>query len=339
MSQILRRLSMYLIKRLVICIVTIFIGLTITFIISRLLPFNAAEQFVSRLVSQGAMLTGEEINALKMQLLDLYGLNRPLIEQYFMFLRNYLSGNMGPSFAIFPIPVSVLVASALPWSLVLLLTATIISWILGNLLGVWAAVTRRRAISASLEYIALGIQPIPFAVLGIGFIIFYALILRLPLTLGRYVAPEMPWWSMIFEMFRRASLPALVLVLFGWTGSFLSMKSLALKLKQEDFITYLVLKGAPENVINRVVFRNSAIPQYTALLLGISRTFLGSVLVEYLFNYPGIGLLLRDAIAGGDLNLMLGILFLSVVATAVATFLLDLTYPLIDPRIRYPGAE
>ncbi len=303
-----------------------------------MLPFNAAEQFVSRLMSQGAMLTGEEINALKAQLLDLYGLNKPLIEQYFMFLRNYLAGNMGPSFAIFPVPVSVLVASALPWSLVLLLTSTIISWLLGNILGVWAALTRRRTISASLEYIALGIQPIPFAVLGIGFLIFYALVLKLPLTIGRYVAPEMSW-SIIFEMFRRASLPALVLVSFGWTGSFLSMKSLALKLKQEDFISYLVLKGAPEDVINRVVFRNSAIPQYTTLLLGISRTFLGSVLVEYLFNYPGIGLLLRDAIGGGDLNLMLGILFLSVVATAIATFLLDLTYPLIDPRIRYPGAE
>jgi len=330
---------MYLIKRLAILAVTVFIGVTIVFIISRLLPFNAAEQFVSRLVSQGAMLRGEEIAALKNQLLDLYGLNRPLVEQYFTFLKNYLSGNMGPSFAIFPIPVSVLIASALPWSLVLLLTATIVSWILGNLLGVWAAITRRRAVSTILEYIALSIQPIPFAVLGVGFIVFYALILRLPLPIGRYVVPGMPWWSLLFEMFRRASLPALVLVLFGWTGSFLSMKSLALKLKQEDFITYLILRGAPGNVINRVVFRNAAIPQYTVLLLSISRTFLGSVLIEYLFNYPGIGLLLRDAIAGGDLNLMLGILFMSVVATAIATFLLDLTYPLIDPRIRYPGAE
>ncbi|MEM1526453.1 MAG: ABC transporter permease [Ignisphaera sp.] len=331
-------LLMYIGKRFIAMIIAIWIGLTITFAISRLLPFNAADYFVARVLSAGAGLRGDEIEALRNTLIQLYGLNRSVILQYIDFLKNYITGNMGPSFAFFPTSVSEIIAWALPWSLALLMTVSVMNWIIGNIIGTLSAITKRRRIANALENFALTITPIPYVILGLSFLIIYALILRLPLTMyGRPVPPQLSI-DFIISLFQRMMLPAISLMIFGWIGDFLAMKNLAIRLKQEDFILYKVLQGAPQKKINTAVFRNALIPQYTSLLLGLSRVFLGSVTVEYLFNYPGIGLILQSAIANADYNLMLGIISLTVVAVGIATFILDLTYPLIDPRIRYPGA-
>jgi len=327
----------YVLQRVVLAFLVIWIGLTISFILSRLMPFNAADLFISRLVSQGSALTGEEIESMKRQLMELYGLDKPVFVQYLIFLRNYLiTGEMGPSFAFFPTSVKDIIGRALPWSITLLLLASVISWLVGNGLGVLAALTRHRRVSNVLENIAIAFQPIPFAVLAISFLIFYALVLKLPIPGGGFVGAVSAFELFIY-MLRRASFPLLVLMIFGWFGSFVSMKAIALKMREEDFIVYSFLQGATMNTIRSMIFRNSILPQFTSLVLGISRVFVGSLLVEYIFNYPGIGYILQSAIANADYNLMLGILFFATVATAVATLILDLVYPLIDPRIRYPG--
>jgi len=329
----------YIIRRLIMFIITIWLGLTIAFIVSRALPFNYVDQAISQLIAVGSFtISGAELQRMKQQLLELYGLDKPLWLQYLLFLKNYATGNMGVSFAYFPTPVSTRIAQVLPYSIALLMTTTIISWIIGNLIGLWAAVTKRKRASAIIEYLALGIQPIPFAALAIGFMVFYALVLRLPIyTYGGYTTPQMSIWEQIVMILRRAMLPAIVLLLFNWVWSALSMKSIALKMKNEDFITYMSLQGAPEKALNNAIFRNSLIPQYTGLVLGVARIFVGSALVESLFNYPGVGVLLSAAITTGDYNMMLGIVFMSIVAVGAGTVILDLTYPLIDPRIRYPG--
>ncbi|MEM0026944.1 MAG: ABC transporter permease [Ignisphaera sp.] len=326
----------YVLQRALLALLVIWAGLTISFILSRLMPFNAADLFISRLLSQGSTLTQKEIETMRAQLLQLYGLDKPLIIQYLIFLKNYMiTGEMGPSFAFFPTNVKDVIAKALPWSLLLLILASVISWIIGNVLGALAALTKHRRISNVLENIAVGFQPIPFAVLATAFLIFYVLILKLPIPSGGY--PGGTFLDMLIYMLRRALFPLLVLVLFGWFGGFVGMKAVALKMREEDFIVYSFLQGAPQRSIRFMIFRNSILPQFTSLVLGLSRVFVGSLLVEYIFNYPGIGYVLQSAIANADFNLMLGILFFATVATAIATFILDLVYPLIDPRIRYPG--
>jgi peptide/nickel transport system permease protein len=327
----------YVLQRALLALLVIWIGLTISFILSRLMPFNAADLFISRLVSQGSALTGEEIEVMKRQLMELYGLDKPIIVQYLIFLKNYMiTGEMGPSFAFFPTSAREIIGKALPWSITLLLLASVISWLVGNGIGVLAALTRHRKVSNILEDVAIAFQPIPFAVLAVSFLVFYALVLKLPIPSGGYVGGATAI-EMFIYMLRRALFPLLVLVVFGWFGGFVSMKALALKMREEDFIVYSFLQGAPTRSIRLMIFRNSILPQFTSLVLGISRVFVGSLLVEYLFNYPGIGYVLQSAIANADYNLMLGILFFATVATALATLILDLVYPLIDPRIRYPG--
>ncbi len=327
----------YVLQRAALALLVVWTGITITFVLSRLMPFNAADLFISRLVAQGGTLTGEQIEAMRRQLLELYGLEKSIIEQYLIFLRNYMvTGEMGPSFAYFPTSVKDVIAKALPWSLLLLIMTSVVSWLVGNGIGILAALTKHRRVSNVLETIAVAFQPIPFAVLAISFLVFYALILKLPIPAPGYVTTGSAI-EMLIYMLRRAAFPLMVLVLFGWFGGFVSMKAIALKMREEDFIVYSFLQGAPTNSIRYMIFRNSILPQFTGLVLGLSRVFIGSLLVEYIFNYPGIGYILQGAIANADYNLMLGVLFFATVATAVATFILDLVYPLIDPRIRYPG--
>jgi len=326
----------YALQRVLLVLLVIWVGLTIVFVMSRLMPFNPAELFISQLLAAGTTLRIEEINIMKEQLMELYGLDKPVIVQYLIFLRNYLiTGEMGPSFMFFPMNVRDVIVTALPWSLTLLLLASIITWLIGNILGVVATLTKHRKVSDILENIAVAFQPIPFAVLALSFMIFYALILKLPIPGGHeeFTSP----FGLFVYMLERSLFPLLVLVIFGWFSNFISMKAIALKLREDDFILYLFLQGAPTKFIRSAIFRNALLPQFTSLILGISRVFVGSLLVEYLFNYPGIGFILQKAIVGADYNLMLGILFFATVATAIATFILDLVYPLIDPRIRYPG--
>lgn len=327
----------YIILRVARMAITIWIGLTIVFIVSRAMPFNPADRIISQMLAYAMRFNPEEIMAMRHTIYELFGLTGSPIEQYFRFLYNYLNGNMGPSLSYFPTPVLNVIMNALPWTILLLLLASIATWIIGNTIGVIAALTKRRTMAKALEYIVLGLNPIPFAVYAIAYLIFYVLVLKGSLATG--VPMGRPWHEMLIAAFQRALPPLTALIIWGWMGNFLAMRNLAIKMKNEDFIYYAKLRGAPDSTVFRYVFRNALAPQFTFLLLSLGMMFTGNALVEYLFSYPGIGVLLVTAVLNADYNLMLGISFLSITGVAIATFILDLVYPIIDPRIRYPGQQ
>jgi peptide/nickel transport system permease protein len=116
------------------------------------------------------------------------------------------------------------------------------------------------------------------------------------------------------------------------------MKSLAVATKEEGYVTFARLKGTPDRTrMTRYVFRNAMLPQVTALALSIGTIFSGALLTEILFSYPGVGLLMRTAAGAGDYNLLYGAVILSIIAVATVTLVVDLCYPLFDPRIRLGG--
>jgi len=317
-------------------VLTIWLGLTLVFIVSRLMPFNPADILLSRILTLGTTMRPEEIEAMRRTIYSLFGLGEPIYIQYLKFLYHYLIGDMGPSFSYFPTRVSEIIAAALPYTIFLLLLSSIVSWIIGNIAGVLAALSKREKLSKAIEYVALAAQPIPFAVFSLAYLIFYVLILRLSIPTG-VILQGKPFWYMIKDMFQRSLPPLTALIIWNWMGNFLSMKNLAVKMKNEDFIEYAKLRGAPQRAIIQYVTRNAIVPQFTYLLLSLGMMFTGNALVEYLFSYPGIGMLFYASIVNADFNLMLGIAYMSIVGVAIAAFLLDLIYPLIDPRIRYPG--
>jgi len=324
----------YVIARAIRMVITIWSGLTIIFIVSRLLPFNPADAMISQLAQYGTFVSPEELMAVRKTLYELFGLSGSPLEQYLRFIYNYLTGNMGVSFSYFPTPVLDIIMNALPWTIFLLLLASIITWLIGNILGVVVASTKRKRSAKIVEYLALGLNPIPFVVFAIAYLIFYVLVLKGSLVGGMIKGS---WHEILMAAFQRAGAPLTALIIWGWISNFLVMLSLANKLKNEDFILYAKLRGAPNTTITYYILRNALTPQFTFLVLSLGRMFAGNALVEYLFSYPGIGVLLVSAVLNADYNLMFGIAYLSIVAIAIATFVLDLIYPILDPRIRYPG--
>ncbi len=130
-------------------------------------------------------------------------------------------------------------------------------------------------------------------------------------------------------------LPALTLILAGFGWNILSMKSLAVATKEEPYVVFARLKGTPNwTRMTRYVFRNALLPQITALVLSLGTIFNGALLTEMLFSYPGVGLLMRTAAGAGDYNLLYGAITMAIIAVASAALVLDLIYPLFDPRIR-----
>ena len=139
-------------------------------------------------------------------------------------------------------------------------------------------------------------------------------------------------WLIIYNSF----LPALALVLAGFGWNILSMKALAVATTEEAYVTYARLKGASNwTRMTRYVFRNAMLPQVTALALSIGTVFNGALLTEIIFSFPGVGLIMRTAASGGDYNVLYGVITVSIIAVATAGLVIDLLYPLLDPRIRH----
>ena len=143
-------------------------------------------------------------------------------------------------------------------------------------------------------------------------------------------------WPYIEDVLRHAFLPAMSLILLGWAGWFQTMKLVVQNVNSADYVQYAKMGGIRENkLVNRYVIRNGLLPQITALALIFGNLFGGALIVEIVFSYPGMGTLLYNAILGGDYNLIMGITVFSIVGIATAILIIDLTYPLFDPRIRY----
>ena len=326
----------YIAKRVGQYIMVLFIGLTITFFLPRLLSTNPIDGYIAQMQSRAnGVLCSEAIAEMRSNLEELYGLKGSLLPQYLGFMKRViLDFDFGPSFAYYPQPVSAMLLKALPWTLSLLLVATIIAWILGNLVGLVAGYFHQRRLATVLELAGILIYPIPYYILAVSMI----------LLLG-YVFPVFPLsptfpvgeltLSKVWLVIYNAILPALTLVLAGFGWNILSMKALAVATTEEPYVTYARLKGAShQRRMFSYVFRNAMLPQVTALALSLGMVFNGALLTEILFSFPGIGLVMRTAASGGDYNVLYGAIAISIIAVATAGLLIDLLYPLLDPRIR-----
>lgn len=329
----------YVAKRFLGYLVVLFIGLTITFFLPRLMPGSPIDNYIGQMQSRaGQNLAPEAIAELRRDLEQLYGLNGSLGEQYVNFLKRVLLHfDFGPSFTSYPEPVSRIILNALPWTLALLVTSTLIAWMIGNLVGVVAGYFNKRRFAAALEIMGIVLYPIPYYVMALTVVILLAYTLgAFPIT-STFLPGPLTFQRVVWIVYN-STLPALTLVLAGFGWNILSMKALAVSTKEEGFVQFARLKGVPDwRRMNRYVFRNALLPQITALILSLGTIFNGALLTEMLFAYPGIGMLMRTAAGAGDYNLLYGTITTTIIAVSTAAFVLDLVYPLFDPRIRLKG--
>ncbi len=267
-----------------------------------------------------------------------FGLDRPLWRQYVSYLDDVAHLDFNYSIANYPRTVNELIADALPWTIGLLGVTTVIAFVAGTLLGALLAWPRAPRWMAWLMSPLWALHAIPFFLLGLILMYLLAFQVQLLPIFGGYSAGAMPGLTLAFvwDLIEHALLPALSIVLVATGGWALSMRGMMVTTMGEDYVTFAEAKGLRSlTVFLRYCMRNAILPQATALALALGQILSGAVLVEVIFGYPGIGTLLFQAIRENDHFLIQGIVFTVIVALGFTTFVLDVLYPMLDPRISY----
>ncbi|MBZ9936838.1 ABC transporter permease [Mesorhizobium sp. BR1-1-16] len=326
----------YLARRFLQFILVIFLGVSLAFLITHLSPVDPVEQSVSLMTNFGAT-DPRSVELLRAALSELYGLQGSFFEQYLAFWGRVLHGDFGPSLSSFPTPVMSLIMGALPWTVGLLTLSVLISWCLGNLLGALAGYFRSNVLLKLSGAAVMALHPVPAYIVGLLLLLTFGFVWPvLPISGGAQMNLQ-PGFSLAFigSVIQHGLLPALTLVLVGIGSWFISMRSLVSNIVTDDHVVYAELGGVSSaTIFSQYVARNALLPQLTGLALSLGNVFGGAVITEFLFNYPGVGRLLIQGIYSGDYSLVLGVTTMSIVAVAVAVFIIDLVYPLIDPRVR-----
>lgn len=323
-------------KRALQLLAVIFVGVSATFLVTHLSPIDPVEAALGRMTAR-SVSNPAATQAMRVALTELYGVDQPILAQYFNFWSRLLQGDFGPSLLAFPTPAMTLVMRALPWTVTLLTLATIITFAIGNVAGGLAGYNQNNKFLKAFGLFAIGIQPIPYYVVAfILLIIFGFLWPVLPIS-GGFAMNVTPGMNLpyILSVLQHGILPALSLVLVGFGGWFLGMRALVSNIVTEDYVTYAELAGVKRStIVGSYVMRNALVPQLTALAMALGGVFSGTVITEQVFNYPGLGSLLIEAVNAGDYSLVLAVSSVSVTAVAIAIFIVDLLYPILDPRVR-----
>lgn len=326
----------YLIKRLAMFVLTIWLGLTLMFIIPRLAPGDPVAAMVSRLMAQAGRVENSEqmIQAWRAK----FGLDAPILVQYGRYLSNSIRFDLGYSMAYFPTKVESLVARGMPWTIGLLTLATLISFAIGNTIGAllgWRPTPR--ALKLTLPF-TLCFTSIPPFMLGILLTYIFAFGLDIFPFAGAYDRHVSPGWDLGFiaSVIHHGTLPACAIVLVTMGFWALGMRAMMITTDGEDYMILAQAKGLnPRRIFWMYGVRNAILPQVTALALSIGGIAGGSIIVEYIFTYPGMGYLLYQGIVNNDYALIQGIVFILICGVSTAVLIIDLLYPFIDPRISY----
>ena len=330
----------YVAKRIGMFFLVVWLAATINFFLPRL----GGQDPVREMMIQQAALGGNAQTGLE-EMIKIYnekfGLNTPLWQQYFNYLGDMSRLDFNYSIAHYPQRVSEIIARALPWTLVLLTTTTLFSWVAGTLLGAFMAWPKSPRILSFLLPPLLSLSAIPYFLLGLVLIYLFAFNWRIFPLFGGYTPGTFPGLTPKFvrDALYHSILPALSIVLVSLGGWALGMRAMMVTTQGEDFVTYADAKGLKDRTIFlKYAIRNALLPQATALALVLGQIVSGAVLVEVVFSYPGIGNTLYEGIRSGDFYVVQGIVFILIVSIGLVTLFLDLIYPLFDPRITYRRA-
>lgn len=327
----------YLIRRILFFFVIVWLAATVNFFLPRL---SGQDPIRDKLMFEAA--TGGAVQAGLEEIIKTYeakfGLDRPLYLQYFSYLADIARFDFNYSIAHFPNRVIDMFLAALPWTIGLLGTSFLLSFFIGTLLGALFGWPRAPKPIQWLFPPLITFHAIPYYLLGLVLLYVFAFWVRWLPSGGGYTRGTIPTPTVEFalDVVRHAILPALSIILAQIGGWALGMRAMMVTTRGEDYMIFAEAKGLSERTLFfRYAVRNAILPQVTGLALVLGYLISGAVLVEVVFQYPGIGTLLWRAIRETDYFLVQGIVFFSIVTIGVATLILDIIYPLLDPRIKY----
>ncbi len=327
----------YIAKRFLVFLIIVWLAATLNFFLPKLSGQDPVRTKLLEQASLGGYVQGGIEDMVK-QYQAKFGLDKPLWRQYITYVEQVSHGDLNYSIANYPRTVVGMIGEALPWTIGLLGLTTLFSFAAGTILGAllaWPGAPRW------LQWFMpplWALHAIPFFLLGLVLMWLFAFQFQFLPIFGGYSAGATPAWSITFilDVLRHAVLPALSIVLVSVGGWALAMRGMMVTTMGEDYVTFAEAKGLRSRTIfTRYCMRNAILPQTTGLALALGNILAGAVLVEAIFGYPGIGALLFQAIEENDFFLIQGIVFTVIVALGFATFLLDICYPWLDPRISY----
>lgn len=325
-----------LVQRLLFLVLVVWAASTITFFIPRLSSRNPIRERFAALARTGGFSPGD-LEKIVASFNTKFGLDKPLLAQYFDYVGSIARFDLGVSLNQFPKTVSELIAESLPWTISLLLITTLLAFVIGNLLGAISAWPRAPGWLRSFATPFVLLQGVPPVLLALFLLFFVAFRLKL-LPLGSaYSTGIVPDWSFSFfiDVLKHQILPGLSLILGSVGGWVLSMRGMGVTIQGEDYVNFAEHKGLSGYTIFRNYYlRNAMLPQVTGLALGLGSVITNGVIVEQYFGLPGLGSVLGAAIQSNDFLVIYGIVLFITIAVASLMVIVELMYPILDPRVR-----
>ncbi|MCT9819282.1 ABC transporter permease [Microbacterium sp. W1N] len=317
--------------------ITLWVAISLNFLLPRLMPGDPADILIAKLQQRGEV-PESTINNIRL----LLGSDdqTSLWDQYWGYWGRLLQGDLGISFSKFPTPVTELIAGALPWTIVLVGLATIISFILGVGIGAWVGWRRGTWVDHLVPATTI-LQSIPYFWLALIMISIFSVGLGIFPIIGGYDVFEFPSgpelsWDFIASAVYHGTLPAITIVLSSVGGWLLGMRNMMVSTLADDYIVTAEAKGLkPMRILRTYATRNAAIPSVAGFAITLGFIVAGSIVMEQVFTYPGIGKLMFTAVQNNDYALMQGVFLVITLTVLAANFIMDLVYGFIDPRARH----
>ena len=328
------------VTKVIYYIVIWFVALTLTFIIPRLLPYNAVDyiivQMEAALAHNSATVSPTYLKQAESYIEQLFGANEPIWLQYINFWRNLLRGNLGVSIVFFPEPVSQAIMNALPYDLILLFPSTVTAWVIGNLIGAYVGYRKTGTVTdRGLMVTFTAINNIPFFLLGLLLILLFSVYLRwLPPTGYTYSAIPRLTWQYVPIFLRHWIIPYISVTLVSLGGWALGMRQLIINEKNSDYMNYGEAMGMRPSILSRYAMKNAFLPQVTGLALSLGTIVGGSYVLEFMFGYPGMGYIMGYAATSNDYLTVQGAFVVIATVVLLANLIVDILYYVLDPRVR-----
>jgi peptide/nickel transport system permease protein len=320
----------YLIHRALYAFVTFLIVLLINFIIPRLMPGSPVQYFANPHI----------LPSIESQLLThRFGLDKPVLDQFLLYVAGVFKWppDLGISYTFYPAPVWSIVVTYLPWTLLLVGTATVVTATIGILVGIWIGSKQGTRTDTVVTSVSLFFWTMPFFWLGAILLWFFSIYLHIFPAGGAESTDlsTMPILGQAADIASHAFLPGLTLTLAAFAGYSLIMRNTVVEELGQDYVTIATAKGLSHRaVLFRHAARNALLPMITLIGLNLGYVVSGALLVEVVFSYPGVGWLTYQAVLSHDYPLLQGLFLVLSVAVIIANFLADVVYSFADPRIK-----
>jgi peptide/nickel transport system permease protein len=318
-------------RRIGFYIITAIAAVTVDFFIPRVMPGNPVDAILAKM--QGQVVTPATVHALELE----FGSNtrEGLWGQYVHYWSNLIHGNLGISTSDGMVPVTSVIRGALPWTLGLVGTATVLSFVLGTLLGVLVA-WRRGTWLDNLLPATTFFQAAPYFFLAFMAIDFFAIRLGWFPSEGARNGLDFPAlsWTYISDVLDHAALPALTIVIASAAGWIVGMRNVMVTTMDEDYVLIAQAKGLPKRRVIWYAARNAILPSVSGFALAVGFVVSGALLTEIVFSYPGLGFILLSAVQDADYALLQGVFLVITMAVLIANLAADFVYVFLDPRTR-----